>query len=56
MNFSCKDLSFMDEAISLLIYVYQEELNDSIDEDRSSELANDICYLENLLEAIRNEL
>ncbi len=44
MNFSYKDLSFINEAISLQGSVYEKEL------------ANDICYLDNLLVTIKAEL
>ena len=56
MKFSCKDLSFISEAINLQMLVYQKELAECNDEDRYSELANDIYYLENLLVSIREEL
>jgi hypothetical protein len=45
MNFCYKDLSFISEAISLQVSVYEKELAECNDEDRYSELANDICYL-----------
>lgn len=56
MNFCYKDLSFISEAISLQVSVYEKELAECNDEDRYSELANDICYLENLLVTIKAEL
>jgi hypothetical protein len=56
MKLSYKDLSFIDEAISLQILTYQKELDECNDEDRYSDLANDMHYLENLLISIRKEL